>query len=134
MATVTPFGCMQNRWLFKGRELLIGLPLVQNPPVTIKELRKRMMTMTVDAMKQAILEFGGYAIDHGPEDLVVLPSGFLTLVVATEDCMGLYWSCSSDENDTTRVVQTLTMLISEFPECANPSTGNLQFKEWLETL
>ena len=134
MATITPYGCMQNRLLFKGRELLIGLPLVQNPPCTIKDLRKRMMMMTVDAMKQAVVELGGYAIDHGPEDIVVLPSGYLTLVVAVEDCMGLYWSCSSDENDTTRVVQTLTMLVNEFPECANPSTGNLQFKEWLQTL
>lgn len=133
MGVLNPMGLVQCRQLFKGKEILIGVPLARNPPATIKQIRKEMTSLPVDQLVKYVTDHNGFAVQHGSEELVVLPSGFLTLTVTVEDVMGLYWSCSSDEQDTTRVASSLGQLMSEFPEAANSSLGHSQFREWLLT-
>ena len=134
MAVLNPFGCMQTRLLFSGSEILIGVPLSQNPPKTIKATRKEMASLAVDQLVEYVNRHDGFAIKHGTDEAVALPSGFLTLTVATEPILGLFWNCSSDEADTRRVISSLTCLMDEFPEAANPSAGHIQFRDWLNTL
>jgi hypothetical protein len=63
----------------------------------------------------------------------VIPSGFMVVMAASEQCLGLRWGVAGDEGDTFRVAHTLSKLLTASPEMRNPSHGYGQLHEWLTT-
>ena len=134
-AVSTPhMGLMRNTLLFSGEQIVIGIPV--NPEggkMLIKELRKTIYTSTVDALEALVMN-GGYIHFVKAGELLVTPSGYIQAIICTEDCVGIGWSCTSDENDRNRVISVLGTLLEQFPETGNPSTGYSQFYDYLRTL
>ena len=122
---------MDARLLIRGSVIMIGLPLLRNPPMTIREVRHAASTMTVDDLRDCLKFVGGWALEHDNTKLAVIPTGYLVLTVCKEDAIGIRWGMSSDEADTARVVKSLQVLLEEFPEIGNSSTGYSQWKQWV---
>ena len=131
---MNPMCVMDCRLVLEGEEILIGLPLNRNPPMSIREIRKAVNLMTVDELVRFVHESAGWAVHHDSSHIAIVPTGYLVIQIASEECLGLRCGCASDESDTVRVKSSLDTLISEFPEVGNSSTGYSQWKSWLDTL
>ena len=78
----------------------------------------------------AIVKKGGFVHNLTKGRCVLLPTGFLYVIAADNECVGLRWSVSSDVADTNRARRHLSELIEDFQEMQNPSVGYGQYLEF----
>ena len=64
---------------------------------------------------------------------IVIPSGYMVVMAASVECLGIRWGLAGDEGDTIRVGHTLGEFLTAWPEMRNPSHGYGQLHEWLTT-
>ena len=125
--------CMEARILFSGEAIILGIPIGAGGHGP-KDLRKKIYASTVDDIK-VLVESGGFCIVHKADDgCLLFPSGFLWVQVNLTASWGLKWSLSSDEQDCIRVRDCIQKAIDAWPELCNPSTGYVQFLEYLKTV
>ena len=123
---------MECRLLFKGSMLILGVPYETVPGATFKEKRNHIFQSNHQQMKQMCQAAGTFLHLQIAGQLAVLPTGYLfTLLAADGPCCGLRWSLSSDTQCQNRTLLMMDQLIESHPEMANPSTGYVQFKDWL---
>ena len=68
---------------------------------------------------------------HDNTRLLIVPTGFILVIVCSTGGRGLRWGVPSADIDTERVKMQLAMSLASFPELKNASTGHMQLLEWL---
>ena len=67
-------------------------------------------------------------------NLIVVPTGFVIVMLATELTHGIRWCLSADKNDALRHGLQLATLLEEFLEARASGTGNSQLNEFMKSL
>ena len=124
---------MEARMVLEGSEMVAGVPYEAVDGENLKEKRKALLTMPLDALRNLIEQSGGFAFVHDSTKLAVLPTGMI-MIYASSGCTGIRWSLASDEADSRRVAHHLKNVLESFPEMANASTGYAQWQSWLSSL
>ena len=130
----TPFCMAEVRMLLCGKLVIAGIPFEGVPGDNTKEKRNTLLRSTIDGMRQIITEApGSFLMQLADVGAIVIPSGFMVVMAASEECLGLRWGLAGDEGDTIRVGHTLGEFLTAWPEMRNPSHGYGQLHEWLTT-
>ena len=74
----------------------------------------------------------GWYLTHDSSKLALIPTGVITVTISSDGAMGLRWSLSSDQQDTSRVRRILGMLLESFPEMKNASLGYNSYLQYLD--
>ena len=130
-AGVTHMCCMEARVLLEGTETVMGAETAKVPGVTVLEKRRWLW----EANKLELLEVfrkDGFCFTHDSTKAIIIPSGFLCIIFASEGAKGVRWSVSSDTADTSRVTYGLTNLLTSFPDMKKASLGYAPFLGFLE--
>ena len=125
------FGALEARYVIAGDLLVIGITVSMVPGETMARKRRHLVDIKSDALKPLVEEHGFIAMI--PEQYgVVLPTGFMYILVAVTEVVGLRWNLSADSNDTLRTTTQLSQLLSEFPEMRAASLGYTALQEFLQ--
>ena len=79
---------------------------------------------------QGLIDDGGFKVTHTDVDLLVVPSGYLTIVAANTS-RWIRWSIAGDEADRVRTETGLQSMLDSFPEVRQPASGYQQFRDFL---
>ena len=130
----TPFCMAEVRMLLHGKLVIAGIPFDGVPGDNAKEKRNTLLRSTIDGMRQIIIEApGSFLMQLADVGAIMIPSGFMVVMAASEECVGLRWGVAGDEGDSIRVGHTLSQFLMASPEMRNPSHGYGQLHEWLTT-
>lgn len=130
----TPFCMAEVRMLLCGKLVIAGIPFDGVPGDNAKEKRNTLLRSTIDGMRQIITEApGSFLMQLADVGAIVIPSGFMVVMAASVECLGIRWGLAGDEGDTIRVGHTLGEFLTAWPEMRNPSHGYGQLHEWLTT-
>lgn len=130
----TPFCMAEVRMLLCGKLVIAGIPFDGVPGDNAKEKRNTLLRSTIDGMRQIITEApGSFLMQLADVGAIVIPSGYMVVMAASVECLGIRWGLAGDEGDTIRVGHTLGEFLTAWPEMRNPSHGYGQLHEWLTT-
>ena len=114
-----------------GKMVVAGIPYDGVPGEDAKEKRQFLVRNTIDGLRELIQTAGGFLMQLSDVGAIQIPSGFLVIMGATEECIGLRWSLAGDDQDKDRAAHVLGNFLASFPELRNPSHGLYQLHEWL---
>ena len=130
----TPFCMAEVRMLLCGKLVIAGIPFDGVPGDNAKAKRNTLLRSTIDGMRQIITEApGSFLTQLADVGAIVIPSGYMVVMAASVECLGIRWGLAGDEGDTIRVGHTLGEFLTAWPEMRNPSHGYGQLHEWLTT-
>ena len=116
----TPFCMAEVRMLLHGKLVIAGIPVDGVPGDDAKEKRNTLLRSTIDGMREIIIDTpGSFLMQLADVGAIVIPSGFMVVMAASEECLGLRWGVAGDEGDTFRVAHTLSKLLTASPEMRN---------------
>ena len=127
----TPFCMSEVRMLMHGKMVVAGIPYDAVPGDNAKQKRQLLLCNTIDGMRELINTAGGFLMQLSDVGAIQIPSGFMVIMGATEECIGLRWSSAGDDRDKDRVAHLLAQFLASFPELRNPSHGLYQLHEGL---
>ena len=81
-----------------------------------------------------MLTRGGWLYKAVAGTLVLIPTGFVVVLLGNEDAIGLRWTLAADQNDRLRVQFGLKQLFDNFPEVRAASTGYAAFLDYFTKL
>ena len=127
------FACSETRLVLQGSLHVCALDPLKVPGDSYKDKRTYLYSFTVDSLAALVKQGGFYGLVDSSQ-YVCFPSGFLVVVAAETKCVGLRWSLSSDDKDTSRVSSDLKMLLTSFPEMKSSGTGYHQFLQFIDSM
>ena len=88
--------------------------------------------MTVDDL-DGLISRGGFAKEVCADEVVVIPSGMLLIMVSGAGNTSYRWAVSSDDADSARVLHMCRQVLAAFPEHRGQGIGLTQWVDFLES-
>ena len=126
------FGGSEARVYLEGGETIVGIKYEAVAGENWSEKRRTLCCLTVDALQELAGSTSGFVLKANKEDVVLIPSGVVTLCSSEEGAVYSRWPVSGDQGDTLRAVMVIETLTREFPEIRMQSTGYTQLLEYLK--
>ena len=121
---------MEARILLSGKQTVYGAR-INSLGGEVRESNQRLLVTTADAFASSYSSQDVFVVALTPGSLLVVLSGFMTIVATVESCIGIRWSVGGDDADSNRVAATLTTVLLQFLEMRRETPGLSKFEEFL---
>lgn len=122
------FGCSEARMIFEGSCIIAGIPDASATGDGQLQKRNHICSSSCDQLEA----FHGWIVKLAERDIILMPTGFLTILAPLTKTYVCRWPVAADNNDKLRAVGHLTHLPRDYTELRANSTGYTQLRDFLQ--
>ena len=129
-----PFCCTEVRYLLSGSLSVFGVPFssFKDTKDNILSMRREFLSLGLAELKAKVQLCGSYITITEPGTMLVLPRGWMYVLMGSGDTSGIRWSVfdSKSAPEYRSVADELTQTLKAFPVLQ--STPMQEFSKWLD--